>query len=41
MKTKKVVKARFSGERTLGHPDRGATSMAMIFEGFCEGTKSF
>lgn len=36
----KFGKARFSGERTLGHPDPGATSMAMIFEGFCEGMKT-
>jgi len=33
----KFGKARFSGERTLGHQDAGATSVAMIFEGFCEG----
>jgi dihydroxyacetone kinase-like protein len=32
-------KARFSGERTLGHPDPGATSMAMIFDGFYEGIR--
>ena len=37
----KFGKARFSGERTLGHPDPGATSMAMIFAGFCEGMKLF
>jgi dihydroxyacetone kinase-like protein len=36
----KFGKARFSGERTLGHPDPGATSMAMIFAGFCEGTRT-
>ncbi len=30
-------KAKFSAERTLGHQDAGATSMAMIFEGFCDG----
>jgi dihydroxyacetone kinase phosphoprotein-dependent L subunit len=33
----KFGKAKFSAERTLGHQDAGATSMAMIFEGFCEG----
>ena len=36
----KFGKARFSGERTLGYPDPGATSMAMIFQGFWEGLKS-
>lgn len=36
----KFGKARFSGERTLGHPDPGATSTTMIFEGFCEGIKT-
>jgi phosphoenolpyruvate---glycerone phosphotransferase subunit DhaL len=30
----KFGKARFSGERTRGHPDPGATSLAMIFAGF-------
>jgi dihydroxyacetone kinase-like protein len=34
-------KAKFSGERSLGHQDAGATSMAMMFRGFHEGlTKS-
>lgn len=30
-------KARYSGERSLGHQDAGATSIAMIFRGFYEG----
>jgi dihydroxyacetone kinase phosphoprotein-dependent L subunit len=30
----KFGKARFAGERTRGHPDPGATSLAMIFAGF-------
>ena len=30
-------KARFAGERTRGHPDPGATSLAMIFAGFAAG----
>jgi len=30
----KFGKARFSGERTRGHPDPGAASVAMIFAGF-------
>jgi dihydroxyacetone kinase-like protein len=33
----KFGKAKFAAERTLGHQDPGATSVAMIFEGFCEG----
>ena len=33
----KFGKARFSGERTRGHPDPGATSLAMIFAGFAAG----
>jgi dihydroxyacetone kinase-like protein len=33
----KFGKARFSAERTLGHQDAGATSVAMMFEGFSEG----
>ncbi len=37
----KFGKARFSGERTLGHPDPGATSMAMMFAGFYDGIKLF
>jgi len=35
----KFGKARFSGERTLGHPDPGAASTAMIFRGFYEGIR--
>jgi len=30
-------RARQLGERTRGHPDPGATSIALIFEGFLEG----
>jgi dihydroxyacetone kinase-like protein len=30
-------KARFSGERTLGHQDPGATSIQLMFEGFRDG----
>jgi len=33
----KFGKARFSGERTRGYPDPGATSLAMIFAGFSAG----
>lgn len=33
----KFGKARFSGERTRGHPDPGAVSLAMIFAGFSAG----
>jgi len=33
----KFGKARFAGERTRGHPDPGATSLAMIFAGFAAG----
>lgn len=30
-------RARYLGERTHGYPDPGATSMALMFEGFCNG----
>jgi phosphoenolpyruvate---glycerone phosphotransferase subunit DhaL len=30
-------RAKNLGERTLGHPDPGATSIALIFEAFYEG----
>ena len=30
-------KAKFSQERSLGHQDAGATSMALVFRGFYEG----
>lgn len=33
----KFGKAKHSGERSLGHQDAGATSLAMIFRGFLEG----
>jgi len=36
----KFGKARFSGERTRGHPDPGASSVAMIFAGFAAGVNS-
>jgi phosphoenolpyruvate---glycerone phosphotransferase subunit DhaL len=32
-------RARLLGEKTLGYQDPGATSMAFLFEGFCEGLK--
>lgn len=30
-------RAKFARERTRGHADPGATSIALIFEGFCKG----
>lgn len=30
-------RARLLGEKTLGHPDAGATSVAMLFAGFAQG----
>ena len=30
-------KAKFAGERTVGHQDPGATSIALMFQGFAEG----
>ena len=30
-------KAKFSGERTLGHQDPGATSISLMFQGFYDG----
>ena len=30
-------KAKFAGERTLGHQDPGATSISLIFQGFYDG----
>lgn len=33
-------RAKFLGERTLGHADAGATSVALIFQGFREGLKA-
>ena len=33
----KFGKARNLGERSIGHQDPGATSMAMIFRGLAEG----
>jgi dihydroxyacetone kinase-like protein len=33
-------KARNLGERSIGHQDPGATSMAMLFRGFADGAAS-
>jgi dihydroxyacetone kinase-like protein len=33
----KFGRAKNLGERTIGHQDPGATSMALIFQGFFEG----
>jgi dihydroxyacetone kinase-like protein len=33
-------RARSLGERTRGHPDAGATSVALIFKGFKEGVSN-
>ena len=33
----KFGRAKNLGDRTLGHQDPGATSMALIFQGFFEG----
>ena len=30
-------RAKHQGERTLGHQDPGATSVSLIFQGYCEG----
>jgi dihydroxyacetone kinase-like protein len=30
-------RAKYLGDRTLGHQDPGATSISLIFQGFCEG----
>jgi phosphoenolpyruvate---glycerone phosphotransferase subunit DhaL len=30
-------RAKFLGEKTRGHPDPGATSMSLMFAGFCRG----
>ena len=35
--TARYGRARLLGEKTLGHPDAGATSIALIFEGFSQG----
>jgi dihydroxyacetone kinase-like protein len=36
--TSRFGRAKFAGERTRGYADPGATSIALIFEGFCIGT---
>ncbi len=36
----KFGKARNLGDRTLGHPDPGATSMSVIFRGFADGART-
>ena len=33
-------RARSLGERTRGHPDAGATSIALLFKGFKEGVSN-
>jgi dihydroxyacetone kinase-like protein len=33
--TARYGRAKFLGEKTRGHPDPGATSISLIFEGFC------
>jgi dihydroxyacetone kinase-like protein len=30
-------RAKFQGERTIGYPDPGSISMALVFQGFCNG----
>jgi phosphoenolpyruvate---glycerone phosphotransferase subunit DhaL len=35
--TARYGRAKFLGERTLGHMDPGAASMSLLFEGFYEG----
>jgi dihydroxyacetone kinase-like protein len=35
--TARYGRARFLGEKTRGHQDPGATSIALLFEGFCHG----
>lgn len=32
-------RAKHQGERTVGHQDPGATSVALMFQGYCEGLK--
>jgi dihydroxyacetone kinase-like protein len=33
----RLGRARYLGEKTRGHPDPGAVSVALLFEGFCRG----
>jgi dihydroxyacetone kinase-like protein len=33
-------RAKFLGEKTLGHADAGATSVALIFQGFSQALKT-
>ena len=33
----RLGRARYRGEMTLGHPDPGATSIALLFDGFLRG----
>jgi phosphoenolpyruvate---glycerone phosphotransferase subunit DhaL len=35
--TARYGRARLLGEKTLGHQDAGATSVALIFAGFAQG----
>jgi dihydroxyacetone kinase-like protein len=30
-------RAKFQGDRTIGHPDPGSVSMAYVFQGFRDG----
>lgn len=30
-------RAKYLGEKTIGHPDPGAVSVALLFDGFCRG----
>ncbi|MFN7993875.1 MAG: dihydroxyacetone kinase subunit DhaL [Bryobacteraceae bacterium] len=37
--TARFGRAKYQGEKTLGHPDPGAVSIALIFEGFYRGLR--
>lgn len=37
--TARYGRARLLGEKTRGYPDPGATSIAFLFEGFCDGLR--
>jgi phosphoenolpyruvate---glycerone phosphotransferase subunit DhaL len=39
--TSRHGRAKFAGERTRGHADPGATSIALLFEGFSNGIDKF
>lgn len=36
----KIGRARYLGEKTLGVPDPGATSVSLLFKGFCKGIET-